>query len=175
MKLNQKNKILIAVFVLLLYFSYTFAVSKTIEIFDEYTANSKILEAGDHSPGLALKLQQREKQLDFILSQYKVFEPVSFQNDLLKELNSLSSRYRLKIVDFQEPHIVENGDVLTTSYVFSLQGSFNGSLALLNKLENNRALGSITHVNFTKKKNYKNNADELFTEVILKKDTERRK
>ena len=61
-------------------------------------------------------------------------------------------------------------DFTTTSYIFSLEGSFNGCLALLNKMENNATLGSIKHLNFTKKRNFKTNADQLFVEVIMQKN-----
>lgn len=122
------------------------------------------------SPKLAYQLRQKEKQLDLLLSRYNITASESFQNDLLKQLNTYSDSYHLKIIDFKEPHVIAEKGFVTTSYIFSLEGSFNGCLALLNKIENNPALGSIKHLNFTKKKNYKTSVDQLFVEVILQKN-----
>jgi len=122
------------------------------------------------TPKLAHQLRQKEKQLDLLLSRYNITASESFQNDLLKQLTTYSDSYHLKIIDFKEPHIITEKGFTATSYIFSLEGSFNGCLALLNKIENNPTLGSIKHLTFTKKRNYKTNVDQLFVEVILQKN-----
>ena len=123
-----------------------------------------------NTPKLAHQLRLKEKQLDILLSRYNITTSESFQNDLLKQLTAYGDSYHLKIIDFKEPHNITTKGLTTTCYVFSLEGSFNGCLALLNKMENNPTLGRIKHLNFAKKRNYKTNADQLFVEVIMQKN-----
>lgn len=170
MKLDKKNKLLLVGFLLVLYICYSFAISNTINYYKEYKTKQDEVAADSNMPKLVGQLIQKEKQLDYVLSLYDVNISESFQNDLLKQLTSYCGSYKLKIVDFQEPHTVSQKGFTVTSYIFSLEGSFNGCLAVLNKVENNQALGIIRHLNFVKKKNYKTNTDELFVQVIMQKN-----
>lgn len=170
MKLNNKNKLLLAGFLLICYLCYSFAISNTINYYKEYKNKQEEIIADSNMPKLVGQLIQKEKQLDQVLANYDIDVSESFQNDLLKQLTTYSDSYHLKIVDFQEPHAVSQKGFITTSYIFSLEGSFNGCLTLLNKIENTPALGTIRHLNFVKKKNYKTNTDQLFVEVIMQKN-----
>ncbi|WP_281336242.1 general secretion pathway protein [Flavobacterium eburneipallidum] len=170
MRLNRKNKGLLFGFVVALYICYSFAISNTISYYKEYQSKSEMISENNSSPKLASQLRQKEKQLDVMLSRYNIKASESFQNDLLKQLTAYGDSYHLKIIDFKEPHSITEKGFTTTSYIFSLEGSFNGCLASLNKIENNPTLGSIKHLNFTTKKNYKTDANQLFVEVILQKN-----
>lgn len=170
MKLNKKNKILLGGFGIALYCCYALAISNTIQYYKEYQSKNQLITDNTITPKLNYQLHQKENQLDAILSQYKVSTSESFQNDLLKQLNNYAAAYHLKIVDFQEPHIVTEKNATSSSYIFSLEGPFNGCLSLLNKIENNSNLGSIKHLNFIKKRNFKTNVDQLFVEVILERN-----
>lgn len=170
MKLNKKNKLLLVGFFLTLCICYSFAISNTITYYKEYKVKEEQLRNTIETPKLISQLVQKEKQLDYFLSQYEITAPESFQNDLLKQLNIYSTDYNLKIIDFKEPHTITEKGFIITSYIFSLEGAFNGCLALLNKIENNSSLGNIKHLNFTKKKNYKTNVDELSVEVIMQRN-----
>ena len=172
MNLNKKNKILLGGFGIALYCCYAFAISNTIQYYREYQSKNQLITDNTTTPKLNYQLHQKENQLDIMLSQYKVSTSESFQNDLLKQLNNYAATYHLKIVDFKEPHIVADKNSSLSSYIFSLEGSYNGSLSLLNKIENNPNLGSIKHLNFIKKRDFKTNVDHLFVEVILQKNGE---
>jgi hypothetical protein len=167
MRLNKKNKILVLGFLLALYICYSFAISNTITAYKEYHSKNELIIDNNDSPKLAHQLRLKEKQLDLVLSQYNITATESFQNDLLKQLNTYSENYHLKIIDFKEPHIITEKGFITTSYIFSLEGSFNGCISLINKIENNPILGSIKHLNFTKQRDYKTNIDYLVVEVII--------
>lgn len=170
MKLNRKNKLLVIGFLVVLYICYSFAISNTLNYYNEYKNKQQEIAEDSDMPKLVAQLVQKEKQLDQVLSNYDVKISESFQNDLLKQLTAYSDTFHLKIVDFKEPHIISQKGFITTSYTFSLEGSFNGCLALLNKVENNPMLGNIKHLNFIKKRNYKTNTDQLFVEVIMQKN-----
>jgi hypothetical protein len=170
MRLNKKNKMLVLGFLLALYICYSFAISNTITYYKEYNSKNELITNNNDTPKLAHQLRLKEKQLDVVLSQYNITATESFQNDLLKQLNTYSNTYHLKIIDFKEPHITTEKGFITISYIFSLEGSFNGCISLLNKIENSPTLGSIKHLNFTKKRDYKTNVDQLFVEIILAKN-----
>lgn len=172
MKLNRKNKLLLLGFVLILYICYSFAISNTLMYYNEYKKKEQQIINDSNLPNLANQLIQKEKQLDQVLDLNEINVSDSFQNDLLKQLSSYSNNYHLKITDFQEPHSINQKGFITTSYIFSLEGSFNGCLALLNQIENNPKLGAIKHLSFIRKKNYKTNTDQLFVEVIMQTNKE---
>jgi len=169
MKLNKKNRVLLLGFCIVLYICYAFAFSNTWEYYDQYTTQRELTNTSLNDPAYLQSLLQKEKQLDKVLSQYSNTTNASFQNELLRQLSILSSRDMLKIVDFKEPHTFVEKNIRTNSYVFSLQGSFNGILLLINSLENNPSLGYIKNITFTKKKNYRTGEDYLAAEVILQK------
>ena len=169
MKLNRKNKLLLLGICLVLYLCYAFAISKTIAYYKEYSSQKQLLSNNFNNPAITQSLLLKEKQLNDLLGQYSASTGDFFQNELLKQLSHLSDKNNLKIIDFKEPHVFVEKDLKTLSYTFSLEGSFNGILLLLNSVENNPSLGNIKHLSFIKKRNYKNNTDYLTVDVILQK------
>jgi hypothetical protein len=170
MRLNRKNKMLLFGFFIALYICYAFAISNTITFYQEYQSKNELIAGNSDFPKWEHQLLLKEKQLDLALSQYSISDSESFQNELLKQLNVYGDTYHLKIIDFKEPHIISEKGLTSASYIYSLEGSFNGCLSLINKIENNPSFGSIKHLNFTKKRNYKTNTDYLIVEVIIQKN-----
>lgn len=169
MKLNRKNKILLGGAVLALYVCYEFAFSNTLKYYGNYMAQKEITGNNLNDPEYLKKLVLKEKILNTTLVRYSGGTDNSFQNELLKQLSVLAARNALRIVDFKEPHISTDKDIKISSYIFSIEGSFNGMLLLLNNLENSPSLGYIKNISFIKKRNYKTNIDYLTAEVILQK------
>jgi hypothetical protein len=172
MKLNKKNKILLLGFMVALYLCYTFSISKTIFYYKEYQAKKELLATVDISADLFHQLKQKEKKIDQLLSKYNVSYDDSFQNNLLKRLSIYATSNNVKIIDFKEPHLTTKNNILTSSYQFSLQGSFKCLISIINKIENNPNLGQVKHLNFIKKRNFKTNTDDLFLDIILQKTKE---
>lgn len=169
MKLNKKNKGLLLGFFIALLLCYKFAISNTLSYYKQYHSQKELAENNYNSPEVLNQLVRKEKQLNAFLKGYQEAAGDSFQNNLLKQISILSKKYNLKISDFKEPHIFLENNTKTLSYSFSLEGSFNGTLLLINKLENTPSLGFVRHISFTKKRNYKKNTDYLVTEIILQK------
>jgi len=167
MRPNRKNKLLLAGFGLLLFLSYKFAISNTISSYREYQEKAEALKTRKFSKELIVKLRQKEREMDALSATYNITNPATFQNDLLGELARYSKRFQLKIVDFSEPHVSEKNGVVTTTYFFTFEGSFNGFLILLNQIENKPELGTVKHLNFLKKHNFKSGKDEVFFKVGL--------
>ena len=168
MQLNRKNKLLLFGFLVVLYFSYSFAISKTIFYYNQYQSQSEQLNTIENSPKTLSLLKFKERQIDKWLL-LNNSSSNSFQNELLKELTTYSENHDLKIIDFVEPHKFSDNGSTVTSYSFAVEGSFNGVLALINRIENKSNLGVITHINSVKNINFKTNQDYLTTTIIIQK------
>jgi hypothetical protein len=165
MKPDRKNKLLIAGCFLAFYLSYRFAISNTIEYYSKYHTDKALYENSKTSAPYIKALLVKEKQLDQALAGFNN-PSASFQNDLLDKINRLSVKNNLKVIDFREPHIVKENNTYKASYFFSIQGSFNGCLALINTLEQ---YSVVRHLDFVKKKNYKTNTEDLYVDVVLQR------
>ncbi|RZJ79495.1 MAG: general secretion pathway protein [Flavobacterium sp.] len=169
MKLNKKNKLLLFGFFLTLYICYAFAFSRTVDYYDIYNSQKAAIN-NPKSPDYLRQLTLKEKQLNNLLNKHSVSVGASFQNQLLRQLTVLCRDNELTIADFKEPHIKVEKGIKTSSYIFSVEGSFNGALLLINSLENNNLSGFVNHISFTKKLNYKSNTHYLVTEIVLQKN-----
>ncbi|GGB73366.1 general secretion pathway protein [Flavobacterium suaedae] len=170
MKLNKNNKLLLLVLALLLYLCYSFAFSKTINYYKEYQSKKELVNSALSNPDMLKQLTIRKHQLDTILAQYAIAQGESFQNELLKKITALSTKYHLKITDFKEPHVITDNGVKTSSYIFTLEGSFNDMALLINTVENDITLGAVKSVSFIKHRNYRTYRDFLTGEIILQKN-----
>ncbi len=169
MKLNRKNKILIAGFFVSLYVCYTYAFSNTLDYYRKYAENLYLEQSAVNNSSAVQQLSFKEKQLDKLLDEKNTATGNSFQNVLLKQITSLSAIHNLKIVQFAEPVIHTDKNSKTYTYTISLQGSFNGMLMLINALENKAMVGIVKNVNFIKQRNYKTNSDYLTCTIILQR------
>lgn len=169
MRLDNRNKFLVAGLIAALWLCYNFAIANTVEYYSKYSVKADIVRGSANQPAELRTLTHREKQLDVMLEFYNADTGNSFQNGLLKELSVLSEKEGLSIVAFQQPHNYREKGIHTTSYLFSLKGSFNGILRVVNTIENNTSLGFIKHIAFIKKKNYKTNTQYLVADIILQK------
>jgi hypothetical protein len=169
MKFSRKNKLLVAGFIVMLLICYSFAFSKTLSYYKEYENKKEVADNNQNDPRILDQLIRKEQQLDEALAQYIAVSGSSFQNELLAELTKQCRKQNLKIQDFKEPHVFNEDNVQVSSYQFSLEGSFNDMLLVLNALENNPSLGLIKHIAFEKQMNYKTNSYFLTSEVILQK------
>lgn len=170
MRLNKKNKVLFAGFVVSLIVCYKFAFSNTLEYRSEYKRQQESANKNIETNNLLPLLKKKDKILQEQLKQYSYIDSASFQNELLGHIGKSISGKNLKIVKFEEPHIYHTEGIKSSSYPFSIEGNFNETLLLLNDLENEGALGFIRHVSLLKKMNYRTNTNYLVTDIILQKN-----
>ena len=168
MKLNRKNKLLLGCFILVLVLCYKLAIKNTLDYYSEYKSQKELINNINNSPKVLVNLLSREKQINNWLSKNDNTN-TSFQSELLKKLNIYCSSNNLKITDFKEPHKAIENHTEINSYIFSLEGNFNSTLGLINKIENNSNLGLIKHLSSEKKMNYKTNTEYITTDIIIQK------
>lgn len=166
MKLDNKNKLLLGVFFLMLLLSYHLAFKKTLKLKEEYSANVDKQELAIHVPEELLTLSRKERYLD---SQFLDLNlgTSSMQNDLLKFLNEVSTTNKVKIIEFKSPHVFHEGNSVSKTYVFNLEGNFIDMLKVVYALEKKGSFGAISHIGFEKKKNYRSRKRYLQTLVFL--------
>ena len=166
MKLTKKNKYLIFGILAMLVISYKLALENTIVAKMRYSENVEKQVSISNLPKQLSMLSQKEQFLDKQLQELNL-EDTSMQSSLLKFLNKQVRQHKVKVIDFNSPHIITTENEEIATYIFNLEGGYTNILKTLNSLENNGSFGSITHVGFEKKKNYRTKRTYLQAEVFL--------
>ncbi|MBZ9731347.1 hypothetical protein LB467_16785 [Salegentibacter sp. JZCK2] len=168
MKQKTKNNLLVGGFVLVLVISYQYSFSRTLKVkMDLEDVEQQIEQTAatiKDSKGLRLK----EIYFDSIIKANRA-ESHSLQNNLLEVLNRHSGEYDYKIIDFKEPHVQDLDDKqgVITSFRFILEGEYKNIEKILYKLENDHSFGSVSHIGFEKKKDYKLNKIFLQCSILV--------
>ena len=170
MKLNSKNKILVISSILFLIIAYKLSISKT---YFYYSENRKIIEKltdFENEKKQLSYLYSKNKTLDAILKNNKTSDSVTnYQNYLLKTVSELCSSNNVKIIQFEEPEIVntESGEI--SHYKFTLEGNFNNTIAFLNQFETKSYIGNILHFSTEKKVIHKDNSRKIVSKIIIER------
>ena len=165
---KQKNITLIIGFLLLFVISYVFSIQKTIDLKSKLTMLQKEKELMADAETQIFNMQQKNKHLDAILQQKELSIENSFQQLLLNKLNVFKKECSIEVISFNEPHQTIKNHTKLLTYSFKIKGSFIALLKLTNYLERQQ-LGTLTSVNFEKKRNYRRNKEELTGLFYLQK------
>ena len=164
---KNKNILLIAGFVLALFFCYKLAISKTINQVQEYDRLKEQQILFKNTPKKLTLLKKKEVYYDSILNKFE-FNGSSIQNNLLKTINAFATSNNLKVISFLEPHILFTDDLTIKTYEFVVQGDFNDINHLIHQLEQMTKFGEVINLHFEKKKNYRTDKQYLQARVLLK-------
>lgn len=167
--LNKKNIVLLLGFLLMLVIGYKFSISKTIAASRQYASINKQRELLSDIPSQISYLKQQNKFYEDVLAKNQISSESSFQNNLLKIVNTFAKENKLAITGFKEPHIIEQNDAVTKTYQFSVKGDYTSILKLLHTIEQYGNYGKIISTDFQKKKNYKTNKVFLECTVFLQR------
>jgi hypothetical protein len=166
MTLSKKNKYLIFGFVAMVIVSYKLALEKTFVAKRQYAMNMEKQASLSNLPQQLSLLSQKERFLDEQLKELNLGD-ASMQNNLLKFLNRHAGKNKVKVIDFNSPHVIATENEEIATYIFNLEGGYTQILKTLHSLENNGGFGSVTHVVFEKKKDYRKKRTYLQAEVFL--------
>src|SRR5690606_24465287 len=167
MNSETKNVILVISYAVLLALCYKLAISKTLEYRKSYIELQKEQLVYKDTPEKLSLLKIKEHYFDSILMRNNL-KLSSFQNNLLKTISSISDTTYLKVVNFEEPHITTQNDMVVKTYEFIIEGGYNNILNLIYQLELKGNFGEVINLNIEKKKNYRTNKEYLETKVLLK-------
>ena len=165
---NKKRQILIVLgFILILVICYKLAIARTLD----YRANYKNLQKEailfENTPKQLSVLRQKETYLDSILKTYRLGD-TSIQNSLLTTINTMADTTGVKVVSFNEPHLVQQGELSVKTYGFTLEGNYVDIVNIIYELEQKHRFGEIINLHFDKLKDYRRNKDYLQATVLLK-------
>ena len=164
---KSKNMLLIVGFVFVLILCFNLAVSKTINLKNEYDTLKQEEWLHKNIPKQLSLLKQKQKYYDSILNKYQI-KGSSVQNNLLKTINTLANNHALKVVHFLEPHSIETNDLSVKTYQFTIEGHYNNILKLIHHLEQQTKFGEIISLSFEKKKNFRTRKYYLQAHILLK-------
>ena len=165
---KQKNIALVVGFLLLFLISYIFSIQKTIDLKSKLTMLTKQQELMSNAGTQIFNLQQKNRHLDAVLQQKELSIKNSFQQVLFNKLNVFKKECSIEVLSFDEPHQSIKDHTKLLTYSFKIKGSFIALLKLTNYIERQR-LGTLTSVNFEKKKNYRRNKEEITGLFYLQK------
>lgn len=164
---KTKNIVLLSGFLLTLIVCYHLAISNTLELKKQYNSLKQEETLFKNTPKQLSLLKQKLRYYDSILSKYQLGGS-SIQNNLLKTINEFAESDNLKVIEFVEPHVINQNDLTIKTYQFTVEGDFNAILKLIHKLEQQTKFGEIINLNFEKKKNFRTGKYYLQAKVLLK-------
>lgn len=163
---RKKNKILIVVAIISLILTYHLGITKTVSEYYRFVnlkGKSKIFQ---NNTDQFKNLKELNIYYDSLLIDQK-WTGISLQYDLLNALTSYAPKHGIYINKFSNPYQVILEDGVLNTYSFSVRGSYNNLISLINWLEQMHNFGEIIHLSFIKKNNRKSNTDYLELEVLL--------
>jgi len=165
---KQKNRLLMAGFLLLLAICYQFAIKNTLV---QRAAYKKLLGQQQQLAALPSKsklLEIKNAYYDSIIRAYQL-SGASLENELLKSLNTLGAEHGFSVADFKEPHrYAHSHQQHDHTYIFTLQGPYHALLKGIYQLEQQKAFGQVIHMDFIKKKDFRAGRDYLQASVMLR-------
>lgn len=168
MKQSTKNVLLIAGFILVLTLAYNYSFSKTFAIKSDLNDLINQTEQSSISIKNITILAEKENYLESVIQEKRIGS-TSLQNRLLQVLNKYSKEDSFKIVSFKEPNvsISQSGEEKITSFQFVLEGEYKALEKILLILETEHNFGSLSHLSFERKKDYRMNQSFLQCSVVV--------
>ena len=168
MNYRKRNIILLIGFVVSLPILYLISFESTIELKRNLERLTKEKDATDNVSSNIIRLRQQEKYIDSILKSENVLLNNSFQQILLKKINSYQNQNDIEIIEFNNyVEVIDNG-IRSQMYPIIIKGNYNSLLHFLNFFEQ-QGLGEIKSYSFKKKKDYSRRKDYLVLELLLKR------
>lgn len=167
MRLDKRNKLLIGGFVLALVICYQLAIKKTLALHTQYVHDSEIREQTKDLPQKLANLKKQELQLDTQFAGLNL-ESTNMQHELLRFLNEQGSEHSVKVIDFNSPHVIHEGETTTSTYQFILEGGFSNILKVAHALETKANFGGISHMAFEKEKDLRHGRTYLRATLHLR-------
>ncbi|MEM9075560.1 MAG: hypothetical protein AAGC43_00910 [Bacteroidota bacterium] len=134
---------------LLLFLCFKLAINKTIGLREEYGVLKSKNEYFQNLPSQLVLLTDKKEKLDSTLFSLNL-ENESNENNILKFLNERSDSLKVRILDFNEAHIVKDKTGSSVTYTFIIEGRFNSLLKVIHDIETKSTFGKVRQVSFDK-------------------------
>ena len=163
---HTKNKLLLLGIVLMMIISYYVALEKTILLREEYISLTKQNKASNRIPATLVSLKKENDYYTTILKNANV-NNTSVQNNLLRTINGQAKEHNVRVMDINEPHVHQKNTTTKITYNFNLEGTFTDIVKIIYKLEEKNSFGTIIHLDFNKRRNFKRNKEYLNAIVYI--------
>lgn len=163
---KTKNIALGLGFLFTLVICYHFAIVKTLDLKKDYMILKQQEALMENTPRQIALLNQKQKFYDSILNRYQL-KGQSIQNSLFHTINIYADSNDLKVISFEEPHVISLNASKLTTYEFTLEGGFLPILQLIHNLEKSSRFGEIKNLRFERKKNFRNGKQYLLAHILL--------
>ena len=161
---KQRNLLLVPLVLILLWASYHFALSKTIELFVQVSQLEHQMEAS--SPQRLAKLKLKLRKLNAQMNNYK-FDDTRNKEFILGITSEFCSRNKITLSEFPEAAIVESESNTLETLTITAQGTFKGLLQLLHFLEHQHSVGRICAVKYYTQYDHKNQFTRLYAKIYI--------
>lgn len=164
------NKISFFIFLALLLFlgNYIFnnTLGKTFALKQEY---EELLALSESEKDYTFDLQRVNEKLNAIdkMMVGKELSPGQIQQQIMKQIESLSDSFSVKIMNLPAPHQYNYLNYVVITGEFELEGNFENLLKLINFLEVNFENAILASLEFKLKKEALNNKEKLYATLYF--------
>lgn len=142
---KQKFRIIVATVFVLIWVSYQFSFSKTINLWKEYNRLEQQQALIKAIPGQLPVLTQKVEQLKKILGNS---DEEDFSTLILEQVNNLCRKNNVRLKEIPEKHVFNGGNLIVETLDINLQGSFNDQLLIISAFEKSEAKARLRSLNF---------------------------
>ena len=166
MKLTNKHKLYLLIFVslLLFYLANKRSFSKSINLVTAYEQNLQSYQDMLKNAKEINTLKMRAFELDSLIGKGGV-SLSEVQQKLLQFAGQ--NQHKCKIVELKPPYIHTDDNFIVNTNNLVVKGSYNNLAKLIYDFEKDFNLAKLVSINYYKKKNYKTKKTSLFVELIF--------
>lgn len=163
---KKKNKLLIAVALLIFYLVYALAIKKTIASYDEYNKAENQIELAINAPKMAAQLENQLLQMDSKIGKQNK-NGQNTEQALLELITNYCQNNHSILREFPETTMAQRGNLFIETNLFVIEGNFSSLINLVYLLEQKNKLGKIASVRYQLKKDFKTKEMALTAAIYL--------
>ncbi len=151
---------------ILIWMSWRFGISKTLDVYKRYAKLKAKTEEINSRP---VSIGQMKKQIFVLDSLIKVqnLKEGSFHQRLLQSIEDVNSKEKINILHYNRPHVFKKGNYTIQTAMITVEGNFISLLKYIYYLEQKARLGSIYSVTFKKSENRKTRKKYLQATIYI--------
>jgi hypothetical protein len=161
---KQRNRLLLPGVIVLLWLSYQYAISNTMELYGQVSKLES--QMANNSPDKLARLKNKLKKLNSKMSNYK-FDDTRDKEYILGITSDFCAKNKLTLSEFPEANIVEDETSSLETLTITAQGNYIGLLKLLDFLEHQNKIGRISSVQFYTQFDHKNQLSRLYSKIYI--------
>ncbi|MBI4946046.1 MAG: hypothetical protein HY840_06560 [Bacteroidetes bacterium] len=144
---KNKNKLLLAGVVLLVFIAYSFVIKDTLVLYGDCADMTSKLEMASDAPVKAAMVQKKIDEMNGLLGTHKE-QGDEVQQDLLGTVTGFCQKNNILLKEFPKAIVNTEKDFTVETNIFTVEGSFAKLLDLVYLLEQKSRIGKVASVRF---------------------------